>query len=66
MAVLLQYNSSESWTVGQLAESTQISTDYLHQVLHILLKAKLLSTEEDDEAELTPQTVLSLYLGYKK
>lgn len=65
MAVLLQYNSSESWTVGQLAESTQISTDYLHQVLHILLKAKLLSTEEEDEAELQPNSLLSLYLGYK-
>ncbi|XP_073972137.1 cullin 1 isoform X1 [Rhodnius prolixus] len=65
MAVLLQYNSSESWTVAQLAESTQIKLDFLHQVLQILLKAKLLHTDEDDEADLQPHSTLALYTGYK-
>jgi cullin 1 len=66
MAVLLQYNSSESWTVAQLAESTQIKPDFLLQVLQILLKAKLLHTDEEDDAELQPHSVLSLFSTYKK
>lgn len=65
MAVLLQYNSSETWTMAQLAESTQIKTDFLQQVLQILLKAKLLHTDEEEDAELQPQSVLSLYTSYK-
>ncbi|KAL1132773.1 hypothetical protein AAG570_010725 [Ranatra chinensis] len=65
MAVLLQYNTSESWSVAQLAESTQIKPDFLHQVLQILLKAKLLHTDDEDESELQPSSVLALYLAYK-
>uniref|UniRef100_A0A0A9WZX0 Cullin-1 n=2 Tax=Lygus hesperus TaxID=30085 RepID=A0A0A9WZX0_LYGHE len=64
MAVLLQYNTSETWTMAQLAESTQIKTDFLQQVLQILLKAKLLHTDEDED-ELQAQSVLSLFTGYK-
>ncbi|KAK6634540.1 Cullin-1 [Polyplax serrata] len=63
MAVLLQYNMSESWTVQQLQESTQIKLDFLIQVVQILLKAKLLQCE-DDENQLHMNSVLSLYTGY--
>lgn len=63
MAVLLQYNLQESWTVNQLSESTQLKTDYLIQVLQILLKAKLLKC--DDEECLQSQSVVSLFFGYK-
>lgn len=65
MAILLQYNVSDSWTVAQLSENTQIKIDFLTQVLQILLKAKLLCCEED-ENDLRPESVVSLFLGYKK
>ena len=32
MAVLLQYNDADQWTMSQLAESTQIKKDILVQV----------------------------------
>jgi cullin 1 len=65
MAVLLQYNASDSWTVQQLHESTQIKLDFLVQVLQILLKAKLLQSD-DDENELHSNSSIALFTGYKK
>jgi len=65
MAVLLQYNASENWTVQQLHESTQIKLDFLVQVLQILLKAKLLQSD-DDENELHSSSSVALFTGYKK
>ncbi|XP_063908077.1 cullin-1-like isoform X2 [Zophobas morio] len=64
MAVLLQFNVAESWTISQLEENTQIKTDFLIQVIQILLKAKLI-TCEDDENDLSPNSVVNLFLGYK-
>lgn len=64
MAVLLQYNLQESWTINQLSESTQLKTDYLIQVLQILLKAKLLTCSEEETC-LQGNSVVSLFVGYK-
>lgn len=65
MAVLLQFNVSKSWTIAQLEENTQIKTDFLIQVIQILLKAKLI-TCEDDENDLSPSSTVNLYLHFKK
>jgi len=81
MAVLLQYNESDQWTLQQLAESTQIRRDILVQVLQILLKSKLLKLQDEsaaasttantssgnsnEELNLEPSTVISLFHKYK-
>ncbi|XP_019851014.1 PREDICTED: cullin-1 isoform X2 [Amphimedon queenslandica] len=62
MAVLLQYNTSESHTFGHLLESTQLKEDTLVQVVAMLLKAKLLSC---DDQNITTESVINLFLGYK-
>ncbi|CAI9721271.1 cullin-1 [Octopus vulgaris] len=64
MAVLLQYNSVDTLDVQQLQESTQIDMDTLLQVLKILLKTKLLTTDIDDENDLPPTAQLSIYSNY--
>lgn len=65
MAVLLQYNLSESWSVSQLSDSTRIKTDFLLQVLQILIKAKLLACD-DNVTELHSSSIVSIFSGYKK
>jgi len=64
MAVLLQFNLSETWTVQQLSDSTQLKSDYLVQVLEILLKTKLLVSEVD-ETKIENESVMQLNLPYK-
>merc|ERR1719273_2241318 len=75
MAVLLQYNEADQWTMGQLAESTQIKKDILVQVLQMLLKTKLLLLNDNsgntdmangtDEINLTNDSVLTIFKQYK-
>ncbi|KAK2159545.1 hypothetical protein LSH36_151g06024 [Paralvinella palmiformis] len=64
MAVLLQFNQATSFTLQQLQESTQIKMDTFTQLIQILLKSKLL-VAGDDEADLQPSSILSLFLQYK-
>lgn len=65
MAVLLQFNVSDSWTIAQLEENTQIKPDFLIQVTQILLKAKLLTCDED-ENDINLNSTVNLNLGFKK
>lgn len=72
MAVLLQYNTAEQYSIQQLFDNTQIKMDILTQVIQILLKTKLLVSDdssaegaEDDAERLTPSTIVKLYKNYR-
>ena len=67
MAVLLQFNECDRWTLKQLSDNTQIKMDILKQVLGIILKSKLLITEEKNESEetLKDNTVICLFHDYR-
>ena len=47
MTVLLQYNVATVWTVAQLAQTTGIQIEYLLRVLEVLIKKKLLLSDEE-------------------
>ncbi|EDW01193.1 cullin homolog 1 [Drosophila grimshawi] len=64
MSVLLQFNDQLSFTVQQLRDNTQSQLENLIQVLQILLKAKVL-TSSDSENALTPDSTVELFLDYK-
>ncbi|XP_066254887.1 cullin-1-like isoform X2 [Euwallacea similis] len=64
MAVLLQFNVADTWNLAQLEENTQIKQDFLIQVIQILLKAKLLSCD-DDENDVNANSAVSLNVGFK-
>lgn len=68
MAVLLRYNESDRWTVGELSRHTNIKMDILSQVLQILLKSKLLVTTDesvDESSTMEESTPVILFHNYK-
>ena len=67
MAVLLQYNDSDTLSLSELATATAIPTELLMQVLALLVKAKILINEETDQYDLNPGMFLILFsLSYSR
>ncbi|KAG8931290.1 hypothetical protein FRC03_005689 [Tulasnella sp. 419] len=54
MAVLVQYNDADTLSLDELLEATAISKEILVQVLGVLVKAKILINEEQDQYDLNP------------
>lgn len=54
MAVLLQYNRTDTLSLDELVTATSITKDILTQVLAVLVKAKVLINEEKDQYDLNP------------
>jgi cullin 1 len=66
MAVLLMFNSNDSYQVSDLVEATKLKADILIQVLQILLKVKLLLLPEgESEDDLNENSAVTLFKDYK-
>jgi len=66
MAVLLQFNTSLSYTVSEIASNTEIKMDILTQVISTLLKAKILVKDSNsDDYDVDENTRVNLFLQYK-
>ena len=71
MAVLLQFNTSLSFTVNEIIQNTQIKSDILTQVVQTLLKAKIIVKESSvegtsrDDYEVDENTRIGLYTQYR-
>ena len=65
MTVLLQYNVATVWTVAQLAQTTGIQIEYLLRVLEVLIKKKLLLSDEE-QLELTSNLTLNTKYNNRK
>jgi len=64
MAIMLMFNSSDSHTVGEIAEATKLKSEILHQILQIFFKAKILLCS-DPEDDLKDDSVVSFNKEYK-
>ena len=58
MAVLVQYNMQDTISLDELVTATANSKDILTQVLALLVKAKVLVNEEQDQYDLNPSACL--------
>ena len=66
MAVLLQYNNQDTMSLDELVTATGVSKDYLKQVLGLLVKAKILISDDSDQYDYNPSTLkrcLTLYVA---
>jgi len=54
MSVLLQYNDNDSLTIDELVQATGVPKDQLEPVLTVLLKSKVLLSDEKDTYDYNP------------
>jgi len=54
MAVLLQYNTNDTLSLTDLVTATSIPKELLQQVLALLVKAKVLLNDEEEQYDLNP------------
>ncbi|KAH9936676.1 Cullin-domain-containing protein [Fomitopsis serialis] len=54
MAVLLQYNNNDTMSLDELVTATGVSKEYLKQVLGVLVKAKILISDDSDQYDYNP------------
>lgn len=47
--MLLQYNNQDTMSLDELVTATGVSKDYLKQVLGLLVKAKILISDNNDQ-----------------
>lgn len=66
MAVLLQYNRSDTLSLAELVTATSIPKDLLSQVLALLVKAKILINEETEQYDLNPSGWIIFCLCYQR
>ncbi|KAJ8072146.1 ubiquitin ligase (cullin) of SCF [Marasmius tenuissimus] len=54
MAVLVQYNRNDTMSFEEIFTATSIEKEHLKQVLNILIKAKILMSDEKEQYDLNP------------
>ncbi len=72
-AILMQYNIQDTLSLSELVTATSIPKGMLTQILALLVKAKVLVNEEQEQYDLNPglsapfpvECFLRLYLGFK-
>lgn len=61
MAVLVLYNDHETLSFEEIATATAISKEILSQVLALLLKAKILLSDDNDQFDVNPGMFIFRY-----
>lgn len=56
-AILLQYNTQDTLSLSELLTATSIPKEALTQILALLVKAKVLINEEEEQYDLNPGTL---------
>jgi cullin 2 len=64
MAMLLEFQKTDSLTCGELMEATKLNSDQFQKVLQSLVDSKLLAVTSDTVEVFQPSTVISLNMDY--
>jgi cullin 2 len=64
MAMLLEFQKTDSLTCGELMEATKLNPDHFQKTVKSLVNAKLLAVTGDTVEVFQPSTVISLNMDY--